>query len=116
MKIHEIDGCALMGLNRQDMSFLEIASLGDRRRLLSQIDVVKKESLREVASEPSSAEAPLPQAEVLEIVLRHNTGLNEELEKLRLASQHLIVEETGDLLDMWGNCRRSGLHGVDCVL
>ena len=83
LKTQEIDGCALMGLNRHDMPLLEIGSLSDRRQLLTQVEVVKKESLSEVASEPRSAEAPLPQAEVLEIVLRHNTGLNEELEKLR---------------------------------
>ena len=39
--------------------------------------------MREVPPEPSSAEGPLPQAEVLKIVLWHNTSLNDDLEKLR---------------------------------
>ena len=36
-----------------------------------------------LAAGPSSAEVPLPHSEVMEIVLRYNTTLNEELERLR---------------------------------
>ena len=81
LRTHEVDGGALMNLNRHDMPLLGIESLSDRRRLLSQVEVVKKESLSE--AEIRSPEAPLPQSEVLEIVLQHNTGLNEELKRLR---------------------------------
>ena len=60
LKTHQINGCALMGLNRQDMLLLEIGSLNDRRKLLSQVDQLKKQDMSEVTFDVPSGAAPLP--------------------------------------------------------
>ena len=70
LKTHEIDGSALMELTRDDMQLLGITVVKDRRDLLSRV-----EGLAAPVSVSSPAEAALPQAEALETVLQHNSGL-----------------------------------------
>ena len=52
-------------------------------KLLSQVDQLKKQDMSEVTFDVPSGAAPLPQSEVLEIVLQQNNGLNKELRELR---------------------------------